>query len=330
MSFETQAVERKVILILKILSGSQEPLGARIIAHRLKDHGIDLGERAVRYHLKLTDERGLTSLVGRDGRVLTKQGEEELNTALVKDKVGLAISKIELLAFRTNFDVEKHRGSVPVNISIFPERKFNKGLLAMKPVFDTGLCVSDLVVVAHGGEKLGEFTIPKGRIGFATVCSIVINGAMLKAGIPMDSRFGGILQVRNRKPVRFVELVHYAGSSLDPSEVFIRAKMTSVRSIIKTGNGKILANFREIPAICRGTAESVVSSLKDAGLGGLLVMGNTSEPVCEVPVELNRIGMILIGGMNPVAAAEEAGIEADNRAMSTVVEYQSLIKFQDV
>jgi repressor of nif and glnA expression len=34
--------------------------------------------------------------------------------------------------------------------------------------------------------------------------------------------------------------------------------------------------------------------------------------------------------MNPVAAAEESGIEADNRAMSTVVEYQSLIKFQDV
>ena len=103
MGFETQAVERKVISILKILNGCQEPLGARIIAHRLKDYGIDLGERAVRYHLKLTDERGLTSLVGRDGRVLTKQGEEELNTALVKDKVGLAISKIEVLAFRTDF-----------------------------------------------------------------------------------------------------------------------------------------------------------------------------------------------------------------------------------
>ncbi len=330
MGFETQAVERKVISILKILSGCQEPLGARIIAGRLKDYGIELGERAVRYHLKLTDERGLTRLVGRDGRVLTKQGEEELNTALVKDKVGLAISKIELLAFRTNFDAEKRRGPVPVNISFFPERKFNKALLAMKPIFDAGLCVSNLVVTARGGEKLGEFTVPKGRVGFATVCSIVINGVMLKAGIPMDSRFGGILQVRNRKPVRFVELVHYAGSSLDPSEVCIRAKMTSVRSIVKTGNGKILANFREIPAMCRETAESVVSKLHDAGLDGLLVIGNTSEPVCEVPVELNRIGMILIGGMNPVAAAEEAGIEADNRAMSTVVEYQSLIKFQDV
>mgnify|MGYP001766365083 CR=1 FL=1 len=330
MSFETQAVERKVISILKILSGSQEPLGARVIAHRLKDHGIDLGERAVRYHLKLTDERGLTSLVGRDGRVLTKQGEEELHSALVKDKVGLAISKIEVLAFRTNFDAEKRSGPVPVNISFFPERTFNKALAAMKPVFDAGLCVSNLVAVARSGEKLGEFTVPKGRIGFATVCSIVINGAMLKAGIPMDSRFGGILQIRNRKPVRFVELIHYAGSSMDPSEVFIRAKMTSVKSIANTGNGKILANFREIPAMCRETAEIVVSKLKESHLGGLLIMGNTSEHVCEVPVELNRIGMILIGGMNPVAAAEETGIEADNRAMSTVMEYQSLIKFQDV
>ena len=330
MSFETQGVERKVISILKILSGSQEPLGARIIAHRLKDHGIDLGERAVRYHLKLTDERGLTSLVGRDGRLLTKLGEEELNTALVKDKVGLAISKIELLAFRTDFDTEKRRGPVPVNISFFPERKFNKAVAAMKPIFDAGLCVSDLVMVTRSGEKLGEFTVPKAKVGLATVCSIVINGAMLKAGIPMDSRFGGILQIRKRVPVRFVELIHYAGSSMDPSEVFIRARMTSVRSILKTGNGKILANFREFPEMCRDTAESVVSKLKEAGLGGLLVMGNTSEPVCEIPVELNRVGMILIGGMNPVAAAEEAGIEADNRAMSTVVEYQSLIKFQDV
>ncbi len=330
MGFESQGVERKVIAILKILNGCQEPLGARVIAHRLKDHGVDLGERAVRYHLKMTDERGLTCLIGRDGRLLTKQGEEELNTALVKDKIGLAISKIELLAFRTNFDTEKRCGPVPVNISFFPEKKFNKALQSMKPAFDEGFCVSNLVAVARDGEKLGEFTVPKAKIGLATVCSIVINGAMLKAGIPMDSRFGGILQIRKRAPVRFVELIHYAGSSMDPSEVFIRARMTSVKSIAKTGNGKILANFREIPAMCRETAESVVSKLREAGLGGLLVMGNTSEPVCEVPVELNRIGMILIGGMNPICAAEEAGYEADNRAMSTVIDYRNLIKFQEV
>jgi hypothetical protein len=59
-------------------------------------------------------------------------------------------------------------------------------------------------------------------------------------------------------------------------------------------------------------------------------MGNTSEPVCEVPVDFNRVGMILLGGLNPVAAAEEAGIETDNHAMHTVMEYQDLIKFQNL
>ncbi len=330
MGFETLGVERKVLSILRILSDCQEPLGARVIAYRLKDYGVELGERAVRYHLKLMDERGLTRLVGRDGRLLTEQGEEELRNALVKDKVGLAISKIELLAFSTDFNYEKRCGSIPVNVSFLPKGKFTKALQAMKPAFEAGLCVSELVAVAQEGEHLGEFMVPEGTTGFATVCSIAINGALLKAGVPMDSRFGGILQMRNHKPFRFVELIHYAGSSLDPSEVFIRARMTSVKEAVKSGNGKILANFREIPALCRETAEEVVAKLREAGLGGLLLMGNTSEPVCEIPVELNRIGMILLGGMNPIAAAEEAGIEAQNHAMCTVIEYQDLTKFKEL
>ena len=174
---------------------------------------------------------------------------------------------------------------------------------------------------------MGELTVPDGKIGLATVCSIVINGSLLKTGIPMDSRFGGILQVREHQPLRFVELIHYSGSSLDPSEVFIGARMTSVREVASNGSGKILANFREIPAPCRPVAEEVTAKLKEARLGGLLLMGNISEPVYEIPVELNRIGIVLLGGLNPVAAAEEAGVEAENHAMSTVIEYQNLINF---
>ena len=107
MGFETQDVGRKVFSMVKILSYSQEALGARVIAHRLRDQGIELGERAVRYHLKLMDERGLTQLIGRDGRRITESGIEELKSAQVRDKVGVAASSIELLAFRTNFDYEK-------------------------------------------------------------------------------------------------------------------------------------------------------------------------------------------------------------------------------
>jgi len=330
IGIETQEVKRKEQLILKILNDSRRPLGARVIGRHLKERGINLGERAVRYHLKLLDERGLTRLVSRDGRLITELGIEELGNALVRDKVGFAIARIELLAFRTQFDWQRKKGLVPVNISLFSRSKFGRALHAMRPVFNAGFCVSDLVAVAREGESLGDLIVPRGKIGLATVCSIVINGTLLKAGVPMDSRFGGILQIRNHQPFRFVELIHYAGSSLDPSEVFIRAGMTAVTDAANTGNGKILANFREIPALCCPIAEDVVSRLKEAGLGGLMIMGQTSEPVCEIPVELNRVGMIFIGGLNPVAAAEEAGIEADNYAMSTVMEYQKLIKFEEV
>jgi len=331
MGFETQDVERKVLTILKVLSDSHEALGARVIARRLTDYGIALGERAVRYHLKLMDERGLTQLMGRrDGRVLTERGTEELKSARVRDKVGFAISRIELLAFRTDFDCDKHTGSVPVNISFFPKEKFSRALQAMKPTFANELCVSHLVAVAQEGEKLGELIVPEGRVGLATVCSVVVNGTLLKAGVPMDSKFSGILEIRNHKPLRFVELIQYAGCSLDPSEIFIRARMTSVTQVAKTGEGAILATYREIPALCQSTVEEVVAKLKEAGFGGLLMMGNASEPVCEIPVELNRIGIILVNGLNPVAAAVEAGLEVENRGMSTMMEYESLTKFKEL
>lgn len=325
---ERHDVERKVITILKILSESPKPLGARVIAQRLHDYGVDLGERAVRYHLKIMDERGLTRLIGRDGRLVTESGIEELKSALVSDKVGFVISKIELLAIQTTFDWEKRRGQVPVNISFFPKEQFTKALKAMRDAFEAGICVSDLVAVAHEGERLAGVIVPEGKIGFATVCSIIINGALLKAGIPMDSKFGGLLQIRNNKPFRFVELIEYAGSSLDPSEIFVTSRMTSVGEVARGGEGKVLANFREIPALCRPVAEEVISGLREAGLGGLLVMGDTSQSVGEVPVELNKIGIIILGGLNPVAAAVEAGIEVENHAMSALVEYQDLTRLK--
>jgi repressor of nif and glnA expression len=328
---DSREVERKVIAILKVLSDSPQSLGAKVIARRLKDHGVELGERAVRYHLKLMDERGLTQpLSRRDGREITSQGIEELNNALVADKIGFVLDKIELLAFRTSFDVESRSGLVPVNVSFFRKERFKEALPAMAPVFEAGLCVSELVAVGQGGERLGELLVPEGKVGFATVCSLIVNGCLLKMGIPIDSRFGGVLQIRHQIPLRFVNLINYSGTTVDPSEVFIRAKMTDVQSAVREGEGKILANFRELPARCLPLMKEVTAGLKEAALNGLLMTGSPSEAVCGISVGLNRVGMILLGGLTPVAAAAEAGIEADNQAMSTLLDYKSLIKFQEL
>jgi repressor of nif and glnA expression len=106
--------------------------------------------------------------------------------------------------------------------------------------------------------------------------------------------------------------------------------MTSVREVSEKGEGKILANFREVPALCRSVVEKILPKLKSAGISGVMTTGEASEPICQVPVDVNKLGVILIGGLNPVACAQEAGIEGETCAMSSVMEYQELRKFSEV
>ncbi len=336
--------ERKVLAILKVLSESTEPMGSISIARELERHGIFLSERAVRYHLRITDERGYTQAMGHDGRMLTPEGLEELKMALAPDQVGFIREKLELLAFHTTFDPRTRTGHIPINTSFINRADFKPALEAMADAFRAGICVSDLVVTAPEGEKLGSVVVPEGKIGFATVCSVIINGVLLKAGIPTESRFGGVLEMRNGKARRFVAIINYAGTSLDPSEQYIRAHMTTVSEAARTGNGKLLANFREIPAPARSLGQEVIAalshdgpafelgqeviaSLKEAGINGVHVLGNTSEPICQIAIGLNRVGMVLLGGLNPVAAAVEAGINIDNIAESGMVEFHQLTSF---
>ena len=320
----TSDTERKVISILKVLSESSEPLGSITIARELERYGILLSERAVRYHLRITDERGYTQAMGRDGRMLTPQGLEELRMALAPDQVGFILDKLEMLAFQTTFDPEKKTGLVPINVSLMAAGKLDKTLEIMKTVFKANLAVSPLIALAREGEKAGSVVVPAGKVGLTTVCSVVVNGVLLKSGIPIESRFGGVLEMRKSAPRRFVAIISYAGTSLDPSEQYIRARMTSVGEAVNTGSGKILANFRELPAPARSVVEKKIALLKEAGIGGVCVLGNTSEPLCQISVGLNRVGMIMLGGLNPVAAAVEAGIEIENTAESGLIEYSQL------
>jgi repressor of nif and glnA expression len=106
--------------------------------------------------------------------------------------------------------------------------------------------------------------------------------------------------------------------------------MTSVRSVLAKGEGKILANFRDIPAPCRPLVEELVTKLRRFRIGGVLSVGEVSEPVCQVDVDMNKVGMILTGGLNPVACVQEAGIHVENRGMAAVMDYRELSRFSEI
>ena len=322
--------ENKLIAILKVLSESSEPLGSITLARRLEQDGIFLSERAVRYHLKIADERGYTEPGGRDGRMITARGRREVKEALAPHHLGFVREKLELMAYQTTFNPEKRTGQLSINTSLIDKDKFKKALSAMKDALKADLCVSHLVAVGKEGEKLGSVVVPEGKMGLATVCSASINGVLLKAGVPTEFRFGGILEIADFQPKRFVAIIDYAGTSLDPSEQYIRARMTSVGQAARTGTGKILGVFRTLPAPAREVVEERLAVLKEVGIGGVYALGHTSESLFQIPVTMNRIGMVQLGGLNPVAAAVEAGIEIENIAESGLIDFEELQDFSNV
>jgi len=317
-------VERKLLAILRVLADSGEPIGARAIAGKLDEEGIELSERTVRYHLRLMDERGLTRNLGEQGRLITERGREEIENAGVSDRVGFVISKIDSLAYQSSFDMDTKRGKIILNISYIPEKSFPEALNIMRDVFRAGYCMSELVIVRRAGESIDDVAVPEGMVGFGTVCTVTVNGVLLKRGIPVESKYAGLLEVYRDKALRFTHLVSYAGTTADPTELFIGGHMTSVKEASLLGRGRILASFREVPAVAEDDLHTVLDQYKRNGLGGILAVGRPSQPLLGVPVAMDRIGLAVVAGLTPVAALAESGIPAENKAMSALVEFSEL------
>lgn len=312
-----------MIAILRILAQSEQPLGATTIASQLEEQGIRLSERQIRYHLKIMEERGLTQSIGQAGRVLTEKGLDEIQSAMISDKVGFVVARIDRLAYATTFDVNTGKGEIVLNVSFLPADELPAALQVMKPVIEAGLSMSDLVIIAREGERLGE-RVPPGMVAIGTVCSVTLNGVLLRGGVPVESRFGGLLEIRGRKPLRFVELVSYAGSTLDPLQIFITGQMTSAYQAAVTGNGKVGASLRDLPAVALPRALELIERLKDYRLGGVIAVGDPNQPLLQIPVGFERAGLVVIGGLTPMAAVTEHGLQVKNLPMSTTCDFSLL------
>ncbi len=324
---QERLLERKTLAILEILQEAGRPLGARAISQELARRGVELNERTVRYHLLHLDERGFTRLVGRNGRLLTEKGEREVEGALVVDRVGFVNARIDDLACRADFDLHGRRGRLVVNITFLPREQETRAVEAMRPVFAAGLCLSDLVVRAEAGERIGDVEVPTGMVGWGTVCSVTLNAVLLRHGVPVESTFGGLLEMVGGTPRRFTEIISYAGSTLDPIEIFIKGKMTGVHAAATGGDGRICASFRLIPASARDAVAGLLGEMKASGLGGTVVLGRPGQPCLEVPAGKERAGMVVAGGLNPPAAAEEIGVDTYSKAMASLVEYRDMVPF---
>jgi len=265
----------------------------------------------------------LTECVSRrEGRRLLSAGREELARSHVIERLGFVAARVDVLAYRMTFDPDKESGSITANVATLKRQDLTRALQAIQPVLSAGLGMGDRLAFAEQGDVLAGVRIPPGRVGLATVCSVVVNGMMLKRGVPVVSRFGGLLEMCDGKPVRFVQMIDYAGSTMDPLEVFIKAGMTRVAACAENGTGIIGASFREVPTVA---LDAVVESGRERqalGLSGILVIGQPNQPLLDVPVSAGRTGIIVIGGMNPFAAMFETGIPFEIDSLSGLEQWE--------
>jgi len=319
-------VQRKLIEILRILHENQEPIGARLIADRMNERGYPIGERGVRYHLRILDERGLTKRQGYDGRIITERGTGELENALVGDRMGFIITRIEKLIYDTTFDLKTRQGSVIINTSIIDKKDIDETLEVMKHVINEGYCFSPYLKIMEEETSSSDINIPEGKIGIATMCSITIDGVLLKNGIPVTPKYGGLLGVRNRKPTGFEDIIVYNGTSIDPMKIFIAKKMTNVLGAIDTGTGRLLANLREIPMSSVLEAQKVLKSAMSMGIADITEIGEPGKSVLNAPVDSGKVGVVVYAGTNIMAAVEESGINVSTFPISTIMDFKDLKK----
>ncbi|MDZ4170878.1 MAG: NrpR regulatory domain-containing protein [Methanobacteriaceae archaeon] len=310
--------DQKMMEILRILADREDVLGAKTIAEELKRKGYNLGERAVRYHMRILDEKEFTERIGYAGRKITSKGFNELKKGLIYDQVDFIFSKFEGMIYQTTLDPVSAQGKVVVNTSSFNSDP--EAMEIIKEIFQSGLSVSPLVKIS---EKINEKTLEK-ELLMKTICGTTIDGMLLNEGIPVMPQYGGIVNVEDYIPTHFTELIAYQKTSMTPLEAFTDREMTSVLKVVREGEGVIPANFRIIPGNSKEKAEKMFQKLENIGISGLIKIGENGESVLGVPVEDDMIGIAIIGGIAPLCAAKEAGFSINIKLAENLMNYNEL------
>ncbi len=302
----------KMMEILRILYSKNEILGAKVISEELKKRGYSLGERAVRYHMHILDERGLTEKVGYKGRKITDEGIEELKKGLIYDQVDFTYSHFQEKMYNVDLDPETGKGSVIVNISSINELD---STALINKMFEKGLSVSNRY---HIYEH-------KNKTYIETVCGTTIDGVLQHNGIISKLMYGGLLKVEDYVPINFTEQIAYSKTSITPLEAFTSSDNTSILDVVTSGTGVIPANFRIIPAVKKEQTIKLLQKLNKININGVITIGEPGKPVLGIPVPEGMTGIAIIGGVTPLCAAQEAGYDLSVKLADSYSEYSKMV-----
>ena len=293
--------ERKYVELLRILKDHEDPMGAKRLSELMAERGFVLSDRAVQYYLSYLDAMGFTEKIGNQGRILTPLGIAETDHALVDDRIGFVISKLERLAFRSTFNPLTSTGDVAYNLSIVKEESAEKVKTAFDEIVQSGIGFFSAYKMIDRDPR-----IPSGSVGFITLCSITMDGVFQRNGVPVRMAYGGRLEIEQGMPKRFKDLIGYRGTTIDPLELFISSGLTTISGYTRSKSGIVLANVREVPASAKKQVEETIRQMSNCGFIFPVMMGNQ---VLNLPPNPYRLSIVAYSGLNFIGNTVENAID---------------------
>ncbi len=237
--------------------------------------------------------------------------------------------KIEEYALQVTYDPRKGSGRFVYNLSLIDSKDLERSIAVYKDAFKAGVCVSGLVRFASGGEEIGDFTIPPEKTGIITVCSTTLDGILMHRGVPLNPIGGGVVEIEQRIPRRFTHLILYQHTTIDPLQVLIAQEITSITDVMRKGSGNILANIRECHMEAEHLVGQVIDDLTGSPFTGILDIGPPNSPALGVQVSPQYMGIVALGGTNPMAAIREAGIDVTIHAIKGLLDIGTMSEILD-
>ncbi len=233
-------------------------------------------------------------------------------------------NNIEDYAMQVTFDPVAGEGNVVYNLSLIKNKDLDFAVSILKAAYKTGVSVSGLVKFFSSDETVAGYRIPKGCTGICTMCSITFDGLLIRRGIPINPIGGGVVQIENRTPIRFTHIILYEHTTIDPLQVLISQKTTSVTDVMRRGSGNMLANIREFHMEAEPLVGIVLDELASSSYSGILEVGMPNLPLLGVPVSPQYVAIAAVGGTNPMAAIREGGCWVQTQAMKGLMDIRQM------
>ena len=235
-----------------------------------------------------------------------------------------ALHRCDHFSAGVDFNPDSNAGLIILNITCVASAIAGEALDIVQSVLASPYAFTTRFAVIRGGTRIGDFDVPAHTTAICTVCSMTLNGLLLRRGIHATAKFGGVVKVEHGQPKKFSAFLSSGLAPIAPLDVFITCAMTSVCKTIECGSGDVLGSFLEIPEAALPEAKKLYDRIKKIGMGGKIMFGMPSQPLLGMPVTIGSAGIMVFCDLNTAAALSEKGIPAAASPAKILYDYTAM------